>query len=266
MDEIMGFSQSEPHFFLVAAYGVEGIAAMALIADKESSLSGKRNSRTTYLNLGQITNTENLSAHLDGIVMVFILGSDDDITVPSSALSLALQCSERGIRCFTMLSISDPSGQLDTATQSLCGLSSNILLLPFTRPVDKLASCNLLKSAVTTIIDPVLILGFVGVDFDDIQFILEKGTKTHFSLAFASGENRATEAAEFAINRLPSIHDAAAILVTITCGPNFGLDEFSAIGERLEVVVDSSSFVVLCTPLDPEKAGEIQLTLMCVMR
>lgn len=265
MNDVTQPAQTGPRF-LIAVYGLEGIGAMALLADSASQPASKRNNHTTYINLDQTRSFRHMPGYLEGIDRVFILGSDDGITAPPSALELALQCREKNIGCFTMLSISNPSEQMDVATESLCNLASNALLLPFNRPVDNLTSCNLLKAAVATIMDPLLIRGMVGVDIQDVEDWLKQGKRVHFSLATAKGAHRATEAAELAIRRMPAIQDAVAIIGTITCGSDLSIEEYSAIRNNIHAAANSECLVSTLTTAHEEFPGEIQLTLMCVMR
>jgi cell division GTPase FtsZ len=252
--------------FLIAGYGSEGALAMNLFAHTEPLLSEQRNNHTTYLTLGETSNTKVQPEQLDGIDMVFILGSDDDTSAPPSALKLATLCNEKNIHCFTMLSFSDPAGAMDVATKSLCELSNNVLLLPFNRPVDNLVSCNMLKAAVATIIDPLVTQGLVGVDLQDMQHLLSLGKQTCFSLSFAQGEGRAIEATKNTIGRLPVFREAVAIIGNITCETDFGLEEYDKITDEIHTAAGSNCVVAMITTPHIANKEEILLTLMCVMK
>ncbi len=143
--------------FLIAGYGVIGIGAMILIehSDWFQSTKGLKDN-IAFMKLDTPMNTRRIHETLSGIDMVFILGSDDDITAPPSALMLAMQCMELGITCFTALTITAPPGQMDIATESLCNLSSQCLQFPDTIPVDQLNSYFRLVETVKTVIHPLL--------------------------------------------------------------------------------------------------------------
>lgn len=160
--------------FLIAGYGVEGIVATTLIEHSEWFQSTKgSNDNITFIKLDTPTNTKRIHDMLAGVDMVFILGSDDDITAPPSALILAMQCKELGITCVTALTITAPPGQKDIATESLCNLSSHCLQFPDTQPVDNLNSCIRLLEAVQTIIGKQLGGSLSDFDLDDFRTVLK---------------------------------------------------------------------------------------------
>lgn len=149
-------ASSDPRF-LIAGYGVIGIGAMVLIehSDWFQSTKGLKDN-IAFIKLETPMNTRRIHDRLSGIDVVFILGSDDDITAPPSALMLAMQCRDLGITCFTALTITAPPGQMDVATESLCNLSSQCLQFPDTQPVDQLTSYIRFVETVKSVIGQLL--------------------------------------------------------------------------------------------------------------
>lgn len=251
--------------FLIASYGMEGITAMNLLAHSEwlqSDNSCKQN--VNFLQLEIHMKTARITEILSDIDMAFILGSDDDITAPPSALALALQCRENGIPCFTALTITAPPGHMDIATESLCNLSSNFLPFRAEKPVNNLTSCFLLKEAVMTIIGPLLGCWLVGVDMEDLKLILRHGRIVHLGVGIAKGENRAAEAAQRAIQCLPAMPHVKSIFGNITCSSNFAMEEYSTISDLLHESPGGNFFYVLCTTLDLAMEEELRVGLICV--
>lgn len=196
--------------------------------------------------------------------MVFILGSDDESTTPASALELVRQCKEKNIHCFTVLTVKTPANQMDTATISLCNLSNNILLLSADKLTGNLSSCNYLKEAIATIVGPLVGKSLIGVDMEDIQSQLNHGKIIHFAAGIARGNNRATNAAKLAIQHLPEIHQARAIIGNITFCSDFSLEEYSAVSHFLDETVRDNCTILLCMTQDKEINEEVHVAFICI--
>jgi cell division protein FtsZ len=90
--------------------------------------------------------------------------------------------------------------------------------------------------------------------------------KAMMGTGLASGEDRATKAAEMAI-RSPLLEDvdlagARGILVNITSGPDFTLGEFDQVGSVVNEISDDNANVVVGTVIDPEMSDEISVTVV----
>jgi Cell division GTPase len=82
----------------------------------------------------------------------------------------------------------------------------------------------------------------------------------------ASGENRAREAAEAAINS-PLMEDidlacARGILVNITVGMSLSIGEFDEVGNTVREFADDDATVVVGTVIDPELEDELRVTVV----
>ena len=82
----------------------------------------------------------------------------------------------------------------------------------------------------------------------------------------ASGEGRAREAAEKAINS-PLLDDidlmgARGILVNITAGLDLSLGEFSEVGDAIEEFASDEATVVVGTVIDPDMSDELKVTVV----
>jgi cell division protein FtsZ len=82
----------------------------------------------------------------------------------------------------------------------------------------------------------------------------------------ATGEGRAREAAERAINS-PLLDDidlsgAKGLLVNITAGLDLSLGEFSEVGEAIEEIACDDATVVIGTVIDPTMSDELKVTVV----
>lgn len=255
------YTKTRPHF-LIAGYGVEGITAAALLEHSERLASVEnRQHCINFMKLGEETHTKRIPDILTDIDMVFILGSDDDITAPPSALALALQCRENGIPCFTALTITALPGQMDIATASLCDLSSNILQFPAVKPVDNCISCYLLNEAVLNITDLLLSEGMVGIDFEDVTLTLKKGHTAHFGIGTSKGKDRATHAVKMAFKMLPKSINAKGILCRIAAGASLHLDEWGNVTEFISAQYNEDCFFIAGTAFYENMEDEIKISL-----
>src|SRR5207237_2581412 len=87
---------------------------------------------------------------------------------------------------------------------------------------------DILRQGVQGITDLITVPGLVNLDFADVRTIMREAGSALMGIGMASGENRAAEAARFAVSSPllgPSIGGAAGILLHITAGPEIGLFE-----------------------------------------
>ena len=82
----------------------------------------------------------------------------------------------------------------------------------------------------------------------------------------ASGPDRAEEAAESAIAS-PLLEDidlsgARGILVNITAGPDFAIDEFETVGNAVKAFASENATVVVGTVIDMEMTEELRVTVV----
>ena len=82
----------------------------------------------------------------------------------------------------------------------------------------------------------------------------------------ASGEDRAEEASEGAI-ACPLLEDidlsgARGILVNITAGPDFSIDEFEIVGNAVKAFASENATVVVGTVIDMDMTDELRVTVV----
>jgi cell division protein FtsZ len=82
----------------------------------------------------------------------------------------------------------------------------------------------------------------------------------------ASGENRASEAAQAAISS-PLLEDvdlrgARGILINITANESIALDEFSEVGDIVSELASEDANVIIGTAIDPDMGDNISVTVV----
>lgn len=125
---------------------------------------------------------------------------------------------------------------------------------------------NVLQNAVQGVADLIVRPGTINLDFADVRTVMSEMGMAMMGSGIASGENRATRAAEMAI-RSPlledvDLHGARGILVNISAGVDLGLEEFTEVGNTIEEFASEEATVVVGTVIDPELKDEIRVTVV----
>ena len=125
---------------------------------------------------------------------------------------------------------------------------------------------DVLFGAVQGIADLIIRPGLVNVDFADVRTVMSEMGSAMMGTGSASGESRAREAAERAINS-PLLDDidlsgARGILVNITAGLDLSLGEFSEVGATIEDIASEDATVVVGTVIDPEMTDSLKVTVV----
>jgi len=125
---------------------------------------------------------------------------------------------------------------------------------------------DVLLGAVQGIADLIIRPGMINVDFADVRTVMSEMGAAMMGTGQASGENRAREAAERAINS-PLLDDinlsgARGVLVNITAGLDLSLGEFSEVGDTIEEYASDDATVVIGTVIDPELSDILKVTVV----
>jgi len=124
---------------------------------------------------------------------------------------------------------------------------------------DGFAMCNeVLRQAVEGISDLITKPGTFGnIDFADIRTILQNSGTALMGIGIASGEKRAQEAAQKAIN------GAKGILFSITGGPDMTMFEMQEAAKIIYEVADKDAKIITGTTIDQDmRSGEIKVTVI----
>ncbi|MBE9539827.1 MAG: cell division protein FtsZ [Proteobacteria bacterium] len=125
---------------------------------------------------------------------------------------------------------------------------------------------DVLLGAVQGIADLIIRPGMINVDFADVRTVMSEMGMAMMGTGSASGEGRAREAAEKAINS-PLLDDidlqgARGILVNITAGLDLSLGEFSEVGDAIEEFASEEATVVVGTVIDSDMTDELKVTVV----
>lgn len=226
---------------------------------------------------------EKIRQTLDGADMVFITAGMGGGTGTGAAPEVAKLAKDMGILTVAVVTKPFPfegKKRLDFATQGIDELSKYVDSL-ITIPNEKLlkvmgkgtpllqafsAANDVLKGSVQGIAELITRTGLVNVDFADVKTVMSEMGTAMMGSGSGSGEDRAEEAAEAAI-ACPLLEDidlsgARGILVNITAGLDFAIDEYEIIGNAVKAFASENATVVVGTVIDPELEDEIRVTVV----
>jgi cell division protein FtsZ len=128
------------------------------------------------------------------------------------------------------------------------------------------AANDVLLNATQGIAELITRPGLINVDFADVKTVMSEMGVSMMGTGSATGENRAREAAEKAINS-PLLEDidlagAKGILVNITAGLSMSIGEFDEVGNTVRDFADDEATVVVGTVIDPDLQDELRVTVV----
>jgi cell division protein FtsZ len=125
---------------------------------------------------------------------------------------------------------------------------------------------EILLHSVKGITDLIMIPGLINLDFADVKTIMSKAGMAIMGIGIASGENRATEAAERAISHPlledVSISGAKGVLINITSTSDLTMDEMTEASERIYSEVGEEAEIIWGTAIDETLGDEIRVTVI----
>lgn len=124
---------------------------------------------------------------------------------------------------------------------------------------------EILRQGVQGISDLVTVHGLINVDFADVKTIMKDSGNARMGIGYASGENRAMEAARQAVeNPLLdlSIQGAKGILFNITGGSDLSMFEISEAAEIITQAADGDATIIYGNVINESYTGEIKITVV----
>jgi len=226
---------------------------------------------------------ETIRQSLEGADMVFITAGMGGGTGTGAAPEVARIAKEMGILTVAVVTKPFPfegRKRTDFAEQGIAELSKYVDSL-ITIPNEKLlkvlpkgtpllqafsAANDILRGAVQGIAELITRPGLINVDFADVRTVMSEMGTAMMGNGCASGEDRAEEAAEIAIAS-PLLEDidlsgARGILVNITAGPSFSIDEFETVGNAVKAFASENATVVIGTVIDMDMTDELRVTVV----
>src|SRR2546427_2111965 len=124
---------------------------------------------------------------------------------------------------------------------------------------------DVLRQGVQGITDLITIPGLVNLDFADVRTIMRGAGSALMGIGAASGENRATEAAQAAVSSPlleASIAGATGILLNVTGGKEIGLFEVNKAAEVVTAASDQNANVIFGAVIDESLSDEVRVTVI----
>lgn len=226
---------------------------------------------------------ERIHDALEGADMVFITAGMGGGTGTGAAPIVAQIARDLGI--LTVAVVTKPfafegSKRMQVAMEGISELAEHVDSL-ITIPNEKLlavlgkemsllnafkAANDVLLNATQGIAELITCPGLINVDFADIKTVMAEMGQAMMGTGSASGEQRAREAAEAAINS-PLLEDidlagAKGILVNITAGMSLSIGEFDEVGNTVRDFADDDATVVVGTVIDSDLSEELRVTVV----
>ncbi|MAD52603.1 MULTISPECIES: cell division protein FtsZ [unclassified Idiomarina] len=226
---------------------------------------------------------DNIRAQLEGADMVFIAAGMGGGTGTGAAPVVAEVAKELGILTVAVVTKPFPfegKKRMAVAEEGINALAQSVDSL-ITIPNEKLlkvmgrgttlldafsAANNVLLGAVQGIAELITRPGLINVDFADVRAVMKEMGTAMMGTGVASGEDRAQEAAEMAINS-PLLEDidlsgARGVLVNVTAGMDMSIDEFETVGNTVKAFASDNATVIVGTVIDTEMSDELRVTVV----
>ncbi len=124
---------------------------------------------------------------------------------------------------------------------------------------------DVLRQGVKGISDLITIHGLINLDFADVKSVMSNAGSALMGIGRASGENRAVDAAQAAIESPlleVSIDGARGVLFNVTGGLSMSMHEINAAAETITSAVDPDANIIFGATLDESLGDEIMITVI----
>jgi len=124
---------------------------------------------------------------------------------------------------------------------------------------------DVLRQGIQGISELITVPGLINLDFADVRSIMQDGGAALMSIGTASGENRAQEAAQKAIQSAlldVSIEGAQGILFNVKGGKDLSLFEVNEAAELIRANAHPEANIIFGAVIDPEMKDEVHMTVI----
>jgi cell division protein FtsZ len=230
-----------------------------------------------------IEDRERIKEAIDGTDMLFITAGMGGGTGTGAAPIVAELAKEMGILTVAVVTKPFPwegprrMGQAEEGIGELRDYVDSLITIPNeklqavlgkgTTLLDAFKEANnVLLNAVQGISELITRPGLINVDFADVRTVMSEMGMAMMGTGSATGEDRATDAAERAISS-PLLEDvdlsgARGILVNVTAGMDMSIGEFEEVGNSIKEFAADNATVVVGTVIDPDMSGEMRVTVV----
>ena len=230
-----------------------------------------------------IESTDELKAALEDSHMVFITAGFGGGTGTGAAPVIAQLCKDIG--ALTVAVISKPfsfegkkrTRQAEAGIMELKKVADTVIVIPNDRlrgiaakdakMIDIFRKADeILHQSVKGITDLIMKPGLINLDFADVKTTMSKAGMALMGIGIASGDNRATQAAERAISH-PLLEDisitgAKGVLMNITCNSELTMEEMTEACDRIHQEVGEDAEIIWGQAVDESIGDEIRVTVI----
>lgn len=125
---------------------------------------------------------------------------------------------------------------------------------------------NILYEAAKAVSDIIHFSGYMNVDFADVMTVMTNKGLALMGTGIEDGDNRAVEAANTAMNNPLlseiTLENAKGILINITAGKDFKMDEFETITQEIMKKAGDEGDIITGIIFDNEMEGKVKVTLI----
>jgi cell division protein FtsZ len=230
-----------------------------------------------------VENIQQIKEALEGSHMVFITAGFGGGTGTGATPVIAEACKELGVLTVAVVSkpFSFEGKKRERAAleglEKLHGITDTVITIPNdrlrgiapkgARMIDMFIKADeILHHSVKGITDLIMMPGLVNLDFADVKTTMRKAGMALMGIGIASGENRATEAAERAISH-PLLEDISisgskGVLMNITSSSDLTLDEMTEASDRIHEEVGEDAEIIWGQTIDDDLGEEMRITVI----
>lgn len=124
---------------------------------------------------------------------------------------------------------------------------------------------DVLRQGVQGISDLITVHGLINLDFADVKAVMAKAGSALMGIGRASGDNRAVEAAQEAVESPlleVSIDGARGILFNVIGGNDMSMHEINTVAETITASADQNANIIFGATINPALEGEIIVTVV----
>jgi cell division protein FtsZ len=124
---------------------------------------------------------------------------------------------------------------------------------------------DVLRQGVQGISDLITVHGLINLDFADVKAVMKNAGSALMGIGRASGENRAIQAAQQAIDSPlleVSIDGARGILFNVIGGQDLSMHEINQAAEAITAAADPDANIIFGATISPELEGEVIITVV----
>lgn len=124
---------------------------------------------------------------------------------------------------------------------------------------------DVLRQGVQGISDLITVHGLINLDFADVKTVMSDAGSALMGIGRASGENRAVQAAQQAIESPlleVSIDGARGILFNVIGGNDMSMHEINTAAETITAAADPDANIIFGATINPDLEGEVIITVV----